>query len=291
MGRVPTAPTERVSVAETVDEMWSDFLEGPHLKKILKSVRARQLPYHIEDWERPLRLATRLYKELEEERMSDIPSVDPVLCLLIKGNYYIRKSGKKGRRKLLTEDPRAELLHAAASTDFCAVGFMERLLRDYSQQMTLQIDGMTPLHIILEKSEVSSDVLKMMIEAAPTAASIRYKDEFPFQQACRRGYMWETGLKELLDAHPDAIQANDLSPLYLVASSHANYKERQERIQLMNYHAHYHQRHVCFSERATRTAQRERTVLNTLFEILSNDPTSVQQMRAIKSRETYYYNY
>jgi hypothetical protein len=291
LGRVPTAPTERVSNAETVDELWNEFLEGPHLKKILKSVRARQLPHCIEDWERPLRSATRLYKELEEEGMSNIPTVYPVLCLLIKGNYYIRKSGKKGRRKLLVEDPHAELLHAAASTDFCAVGFMERLLRDYSKQMTIQIDGMTPLHIILEKSELSSAVLKIMIEASPAAASIPYKEEFPFQQACRRGYMWETGLKELFNAHPDAIQATEVSPFYLAALSHANYKEKQERIQLMNYQAHYHQGFVCFSERATRAAERERTVLNTLFEILSKDPTCVQQIKTIKPREKYYYNY
>jgi len=278
LSRTPSIP---ISPAGTGVQMWLEFLECSSMKKILRAVRACQLPHALDDWERPLRSATRLFKQLEEEGLADLNSVYPTMCLLIKGRHCINESGKKGRRRLFTEDPNVELVHASASTD-CPVGFMERLLKDQRKQMSLRVNGMTPLHVILEKTYVPSEMLKVMLKAAPECASMPYKKEFPFHQACRNGYLWDTGLKELFQAYPDVLHAADIPPLYLVAFVFATNKHDEERRRFLNYHSYYHGR--CFFLHQ----EQETLTLDTFFEILTKDPTIVQNMKVVNSHKFYF---
>jgi hypothetical protein len=285
LGRIPDAPSGGpIGRAGTADESWTEFMEGAAMKSILKAVRPRQLPHVLGDWELPLRTAMILFNHLEDERLADLPStVYPTLCLLVKGYYYIKQNGKKGRRRLFSEDPNSDLIHAAASID-CSLGFMERLLKDHSKQLTQLVNGMTPLHIILEKPDLSFAMVQLFVSVSPECASMKYKDELPFHQACRHGYQWEYGLKELFEAHPDVMITAGPSPLYLVASTHATTREREEREGFLYYHAEYHRSHLLYSQEAAKKAKRDLAVLNTLFELLTKDPTIVRDLKVVKAR-------
>ena len=269
----------------TAMEDWTEFMEGVPMKSILKAVRPRQLPHLLKDWEQTLATAMQLFVELEKEGLADsLTNVYPTLCLLIKGCYCIKQNGEKGRHRLFSENPQAELVHAAASID-CSLGFMERLLKEHSNQSTQLVNGMTPLHIILEKENLSSTIVQLFVKVSPLCASMKYKNELPFHQACRRGYQWEYGLKELFEAHTIDLMntAGPSSPLFLVAFAHATTRQRKERKDFLYYHALYHRSHFLYTQEVAKKSKDDLAVLNTLYELLTKDPTIVSHLKVVKS--------
>lgn len=236
------------------------------MDKILTARQQTDLPKSKVVWKTLCQKACHLYDGLDADGLIDyLPTVYPVLCLLIKGSFYFQiHRWRKARKLMFDEEPFLNLIQAATFVN-CPYTFADRLLAVHKSQLLITGpgDNPTPLHVLCRQEaplnydrKIKTLIHLFAASCNKAAAQIDTDGYFPLHSACKSKHTWSTGIESLVKAAPQvvALSCENRTPFVLSALAHAPEKSHPERSALV-----------------------DAEVTETLFELLRYDPTVVKR--------------
>ena len=261
------------------DVAWNKLLVSKPMNAILTARHSSHLPTSPAIWADLCQAACKLWIQLDKNGLIEyLPTVYPTLCLVIKGNYYFQAFPNEAGQLLFDEDPYTNLLRSVAACSICPYSFVKRLLETQAHQLMLAdyAGRKTPLHVLCDRDDVHLDansrpLIALFVEScAMVASEMDNEGLYPLHRACRAGYVWSTGIKELVNAAPAILllEYQGQTPFIMAALAHARKKERENIRQAISH----------FPDQRY-TAQYETEVTETLFEMLRLDPNVVKDLQ------------
>lgn len=211
--RQPRLLTGRTSSRKDVAVSECDlFLSSSRLGNLLSD-----LPERPAVWEAALKKGLALWDTLEmpyngggtDDTKDMVKATWEMLCVLIKGNYYLQMKIPLNRIHLETFDEYA--MHAAVGLTTIRTATLtpviERLLHFSSNQLEVKepVRGRLPLHIAASTvyEPARFEILVALIQAYPHAATeMDNQGIYPLHLACQAKYPWKHGLESLYKAAP-----------------------------------------------------------------------------------------
>jgi len=252
-------------VSSSVD-LWDIFVESSAVTALLSTSEEIKDKTSISDWQEQLRIAFRLCRDMDVEDKLDMDKVSPVLLRLLVGTYFAEQGftweETDGNQDSSLDRFVLSALIGITASRVCPTCIFHWFVETYPEQLrvTNPITGQLPLAAACSSQRCNSEQVMTILYSYPEAAAIPdAMGQYPLHLACCSGcFSWETGLRQLFEAAPDVLRiptANGGHSLF-VATALAQ-AERTASL--------HGEPHVV-----------EVNTINTLFELLRNDPTVVR---------------